>query len=254
MAANPPPSDILKLSNFRLGRYTVTYDGTGALSFLVDGAGALSAFAGNHTREITIDGRHTMFADQPMEQIGWAPVAEQRRVPNGAVLQIWVRGNGPVRIPGSALHPGAVLVAEGAKPVAAARWCPARCATAWSRSPLHRRSVAAGFTWLREAADDPAGRMAQSRAQRRARILEHRQLGGRRGHALVRAVERWRRSRKSVSRIVKLNPQIARLMATAFRRPAPAAETISSKGPIIIDSISFTRQAPRPNSQPVKPA
>jgi hypothetical protein len=63
MAANPPPSDALKLANFQLGPYRVTYDGSGAMSFRVDDAGALAAFAGNRTREITIDGRRTVFAD-----------------------------------------------------------------------------------------------------------------------------------------------------------------------------------------------
>jgi len=117
MAANPPPSDALRLNNFKLDRHTVTYAGAGALTFRMSASGALAAFAGNRAREITVDGRRTVFADQPMEQIGWAPVAERRRVPNGAVLQIFVRGGGIVRIPTAAdLSAGVTLVAEGPKP------------------------------------------------------------------------------------------------------------------------------------------
>ena len=86
------------------------------MAFCVDGNGALVAFAGNGTREITIDGRRTIFADQAMEQIGWAPVTGNRRVPNGAVEQIWVRGTGHVRIPAANLPPDVALVAEGRRP------------------------------------------------------------------------------------------------------------------------------------------
>jgi hypothetical protein len=116
MAANPPPSDALRLDRFRVDRHTVSYDGAGALTFRVDSAGRLAAFAGNRSREITVDGRRTVFADAPVEQIGWAPVAPSRRVPNGAVLQIFVRGAGKVRIPAPDVPDGASLVAEGARP------------------------------------------------------------------------------------------------------------------------------------------
>lgn len=113
---NPPPSDLMRLTDFKLDRHSITYDGTGALAFRVDTNGALLAFAGNHTREITIDGRHTVFADRKMEQIGWAPVREERRIPNGAIEQIWVRGAGHVQIPANNLPSEVALVAEGPRP------------------------------------------------------------------------------------------------------------------------------------------
>jgi hypothetical protein len=116
MAANPPPSDALRLADFRVGRHTVTYEGAGAVTFRVGKDGAVLAFAGSRTRKIAIDGRRTVFADRALQEIGWAPVAESRRTPGGAVAQIWVRGAGRVRVPLGGLAAGATLVAEGAKP------------------------------------------------------------------------------------------------------------------------------------------
>jgi hypothetical protein len=116
MAANPPPPETVRLDRFVAGPHTVSYNGSGALTFRVDSTGRLAAFAGNHCREITIAGRRTVFADQEMEQIGWAPVTEVRRVPGGAAAQIFVRGSGRVRIPVPGIGDGAALIAEGAKP------------------------------------------------------------------------------------------------------------------------------------------
>jgi hypothetical protein len=116
MAANPPPSDALRLVNFRVGRHAVTYEGAGAVTFRVGKDGELLAFAGSRTREIAVDGRKTVFADRPLQEIGWAPVAESRRTPGGAVAQIWVRGAGRVRVRLGKVAAGATLVAEGAKP------------------------------------------------------------------------------------------------------------------------------------------
>ena len=84
---NPLPSGELHVTDFK-----------------VNGRGQLVAFAGGGAREITVDGNRTVFADAPVAEIGWAPVAEARRVPGGAVLQMMVRGAGTVRIPGSAAN------------------------------------------------------------------------------------------------------------------------------------------------------
>lgn len=71
---------------------------------------------GGHAREITVDGKRTVFADQAVDEIGWAPVAERRRVPNGAVVQIMVRGAGAVRIPATGLPASVTLAAQGQTP------------------------------------------------------------------------------------------------------------------------------------------
>jgi hypothetical protein len=112
---NPLPPDFIRVRNFRVNGHTVTYEGKGAMAFRVQD-GALTAFAGGNSREITVDGRRTVFADQPLEQIGWAPVAESRRVPNGAVLQVMARGSGGIHIPGPAISGPVSLVAEGKSP------------------------------------------------------------------------------------------------------------------------------------------
>lgn len=116
MAVNPPPSDKVHLAGFKVDGHTVTYEGRGAMSFRVSQGGELVAFAGSNTREITLDGKRTQFAGSPVEQIAWAPITAERRVANGAVMQIMVSGGGPVRIPASNLGGSAALVAEGAKP------------------------------------------------------------------------------------------------------------------------------------------
>ncbi|MBI4889506.1 MAG: hypothetical protein HY821_02700 [Acidobacteria bacterium] len=116
MQQNPPPPDTLSLTNFHINGHTVTYQGAGALSFLTNTQGQLIAVAGRNAKEITLDGRRTVFADQPLEEFGWVPVAQTRRVPNGAVAQIWAKGQGTVRIPAAVLPPNATLIVEGAKP------------------------------------------------------------------------------------------------------------------------------------------
>lgn len=127
MLTNPPPSDSLRLDNVMIQGRTVSYEGTGALAFRLDSRGELLAFAGNDTKGITVDGRRTILADTPLDQIGWAPIAEERRVPGGAVAQILARGTGRVRIPAAGLASGSTLIAEGPKPgsrgaVVPARW------------------------------------------------------------------------------------------------------------------------------------
>ena len=90
----------------------MTYSGAHALSFRVGAKGELAAFSGRKTKEISVDGRRTVFADREMNEIAWAPVAKERLVEGGAVMQILVSGEGTVRIPAS----GVELVAEGTTP------------------------------------------------------------------------------------------------------------------------------------------
>lgn len=94
----------------------MSYEGSGALAFRVDDRGELIAFAGGQAREIAADGNRTVFADRPLDEIGWAPVAECRRVPGGAVVQIRLRGAGAVRIPATGISAAFALVVEGATP------------------------------------------------------------------------------------------------------------------------------------------
>jgi len=109
---NPLPPETFTLKEFKAGGHTVTYSGAHALSFRVGAKGELAAFSGRKTKEISVDGRRTVFADREMEEIAWAPVAKERLVEGGAVMQILVSGEGTVRIPAS----GVELVAEGTTP------------------------------------------------------------------------------------------------------------------------------------------
>jgi len=112
----PPPSEELHLRDFRVNGHTVTYDGVQAMAFRVDAGGNLIAFAGAGCQEITLDGQTTIFADQPIPQIAWAPIPEVRRVPNGAILQVRVHGTGTIRLPARSLPENLELVAEGPTP------------------------------------------------------------------------------------------------------------------------------------------
>jgi hypothetical protein len=113
---NPPPSEDIHLQEFRVNGHTVSYAGERALAFRVDDKGNLTAFAGRKCHEVTVDGHKTVFADANVDEIGWAPVARQRCVEGGALIQIQVSGTGTVRIPAAGLPSNLALFVEGAKP------------------------------------------------------------------------------------------------------------------------------------------
>lgn len=113
---NPPPSESIRLKEFQVNGHTVSYEGEHALAFRVDGQGNLIAFAGRKCHEITVDGRRTIFADGDIDEIGWAPVAPERRVEGGALIQMQVSGTGTVRIPAAGLPAELALFVEGPKP------------------------------------------------------------------------------------------------------------------------------------------
>jgi len=113
---HPPPPDELHLRDLHVAGHTVTYDGTQAVAFRVSGEGNLLAFAGSQCRQITVDGRTTIFADQAMATVAWAAIPEARRVDGGAILEIRVDATGRVRIPSLGLPAQVALIAEGAKP------------------------------------------------------------------------------------------------------------------------------------------
>ena len=113
---NPPPPETIRLREFRVNGRRVTYDGEHAVAFRADGQGNLIAFAGRKCREITVDWRRTVFAGRELNEIAWAPVAAERRVPGGAVIQIQASGEGTVRIPAAHLPAEIELFAEGPTP------------------------------------------------------------------------------------------------------------------------------------------
>lgn len=112
----PPPTEAIDLHDFYVNGHTVTYHGQQAMTFRADEENTLIAFAGSQCRDITINGRTTVFADDIIEQIAWAPVDPKRRVPNGAVMQIMVHGTGTLHLPATGLKSSAHLWAEGVQP------------------------------------------------------------------------------------------------------------------------------------------
>ncbi len=110
----PPPSLDLHLADYKVNGHTVTYEGTQAVAFRVGADGALTAFCGMDSRQITVDGTTTVFADQNMPLVMWAPIPEQRRVPHGGVMLLRVHGTGTVRFPAKGLPEAVEVVAEGA--------------------------------------------------------------------------------------------------------------------------------------------
>lgn len=112
----PPPTEALDLTDFKVNGHTVTYHGQQAVTFRVDTAGHLIAFAGSQCQRITVDGQETVFADREIGQVAWAPVEATRRVKGGAVLQIMAYGEGTLHIPAPGLTSTATLFAEGVQP------------------------------------------------------------------------------------------------------------------------------------------
>lgn len=122
----PPPSIDLHLKDFRANGHTVSFQGVSPLAFRADDAARLIAFAGSWGDRVTVDGRETVFADKPLSLVSWAPVPEQRRVPGGAVLQLWIQGEGQLRVPAFTLPAQVRLFAQGATPGSRGQEIPCR--------------------------------------------------------------------------------------------------------------------------------
>ena len=115
LAKNPLPPAALELRDLRVNGHRVTYDGELAMAFRLDDLGALIAFAGYKCRKIAINGREFTFASAPVALAAWAPVLPQRRVPGGAVMEIWVQGEADMSLPLPRGVTGGKLYAQGAK-------------------------------------------------------------------------------------------------------------------------------------------
>ncbi len=109
----PPPSMDLHLADYKVNGHTVTFDGTQALAFREAADGGLTAFCGMDSRQITLDGKTTVYADQNMPLVMWAPIPAQRGVAHGGVMLLRVHGTGTVRFPAKGLPESVEVVAEG---------------------------------------------------------------------------------------------------------------------------------------------
>ncbi len=95
---NLPPNTI-ELNETKIWGHTITYVGTRAVAFRVDSSYNLIAFAGSNSKEITIDGKNYVFSETPLNFVGWAPVPEERKVANGAIMTAIASGSGTLSIP-----------------------------------------------------------------------------------------------------------------------------------------------------------
>ncbi len=116
LARNPLPPDRLELNEFHVNGHTVSYQGRLLVAFRPGPNRGLAAFGGYHCTGIRLNGTEHRFAERPFSFIGWAPVAENRRVPGGAALELWVHGDGEVRIPLPAEVAGTRLFFAGNRP------------------------------------------------------------------------------------------------------------------------------------------
>lgn len=98
LAANPLPPDNIELHNFRVAGRTLDFAGRQLVALRLAGP-RLAAFGGYDCSSIGIDGCKHVFADRVLSHIAWAPVPAERRVPGGAVMELWVQGEALVQIP-----------------------------------------------------------------------------------------------------------------------------------------------------------
>ena len=98
LAKNPLPSDRLELRDFHVAGHVLDFAGRQIVAFRLDNQ-RLTAFGGYDCASIRIDGHDYAFADRAVGHIAWAPLPPERRVPGGAVMELWVLGEAKVKIP-----------------------------------------------------------------------------------------------------------------------------------------------------------
>lgn len=126
LKANPLPSDELALDGLVVAGRRLGFRGRGLMAFRRDDAGRLISFAGSECDRIRIDDVDHVFADRPVAFVAWAPVHASRRVPGGAVLELWVHGEARLRIPCREAAATGRLVRAGGRPGMAGEPVPAQ--------------------------------------------------------------------------------------------------------------------------------
>ena len=112
---NPLPPAALALRDFQVNGHRVTFDGELTMAFRLDDRGSLVAFAGSNCRSMTIDGREFVVCQQARFLAAWAPVLPQRRVPGGAILEVWIHGEADITLPLPGAPDGGALYFQGAR-------------------------------------------------------------------------------------------------------------------------------------------
>jgi len=94
LKANPLPSDLITLKNFKVNGHEVTYDGTLTMAFRTNDKQELIAFEGQNCNQIIIDGEEYTFSDSPLQKIAFTPSLYEEKV-----MHIRVQGESQVSIP-----------------------------------------------------------------------------------------------------------------------------------------------------------
>lgn len=116
LESNPPPPDTLELEGLRIAGHQVRYRGRLLVAFRCDATSQITGFAGYACNAIEVNGLPETFADRPLDFAAWAPVPESRRIPGGALWEIWVHGTGRVSLKLPGAPETTRLVGEGTKP------------------------------------------------------------------------------------------------------------------------------------------
>ncbi len=120
LKSNPLPPEKIDIDGLRIAGTRVTYNGNLVVAFREDAAHRLIAFAGHNCDRIRLGDREHRFSDRALGFIGWAPVRQDRRVAGGAILELWVHGEGRVRVPVTEELRAPRLLLAGGKPGSAA--------------------------------------------------------------------------------------------------------------------------------------
>jgi hypothetical protein len=95
LKANPLPSDLISLENFKVNGHEVSYNGKLTMAFRTNEKQELIAFEGQNCSQIEIDGKLFRFSEEPMQKIAFVPSLDD----NKQELKIFVKGEGRIRIP-----------------------------------------------------------------------------------------------------------------------------------------------------------
>jgi len=112
LAANPMPSDDIELSDFKVNRHEVDFQGRLSMAFRLNEKNELIAFDGEQCTGINIDGKQYRFSESPLKKIAFAPSLDKSK----NELMIFVEGSGTVSIPlNTSTHSGMKLQDEKGK-------------------------------------------------------------------------------------------------------------------------------------------
>jgi hypothetical protein len=113
LAENPLPPSLVKLDHFKVNGHEVSYEGDLLVAFRLDEQQRLLAFSGRDCDRITIDGMEQVFSNQPLKEIAWTPIEENRQLPGKAFFMVYLEGEGEALIPLDTDRRNLELYAEG---------------------------------------------------------------------------------------------------------------------------------------------